>query len=152
MLRKDFVIAPYQVFEARAAGADAMLLIAAALDDAQLADLGALVAELGMAALVEVHNEDELARVLRLKPALIGINNRDLKTFAVDITTTSALAAHIPPEITLVAESGIFTGADVRHMGQAGARAVLVGEALVTAPDTGAKVRELSSQPRERIV
>jgi len=150
VLRKDFVIAPYQVYEARAAGADATLLIAAALDDAQLADLGALIAELDMAALVEVHNQSELTRVLRLNPALVGINNRDLKTFAVDIATTRALAAQLPPEITLVAESGIFSGEDVRRMGHAGARAVLVGEALVTAPDVGAKVRELSRQPFER--
>jgi indole-3-glycerol phosphate synthase len=150
VLRKDFVIAPYQVYEARAAGADAVLLIAAALDDAQIADLGALVADLGMAALVEVHNQAELARILRMNPALVGINNRDLKTFAVDIATTRVLAAQLPPEVTLVAESGIFSGEDVRRMGQAGARAVLVGEALVTAPDTGAKVRELSRQPFER--
>ena len=149
LLRKDFVIAPYQVYEARAAGADAVLLIVAALTDAALADLYALITGLGMAALVEVHDETELERAMRLNPALLGVNNRDLRTFEVDLATTGRMARHVPPEITLVAESGIFTGSDVRAMGRLGAHAVLVGEALVTAPDTAAAVRELSSQPRE---
>ncbi|MBN1963845.1 MAG: indole-3-glycerol phosphate synthase TrpC [Anaerolineae bacterium] len=146
VLRKDFIIDPYQVYEGRAAGADAVLLIVAALADGQLADLHALISELGMAALVEVHNEAEVARVLRLEPALLGINNRDLKTFDVDLGTTARLAAHIPAGVTLVAESGIFTAEDVRRVGGHGARAVLVGEALVKAQDTGALVRELSGQ------
>lgn len=149
VLRKDFVLDPYQVYEARAAGADAVLLIAAALDDARLADLHALVTGLGMAALVEVHDEAELARALALGAPLIGVNNRDLRTFSVDLKTTERLARLLPEGVTLVAESGIFSGADVRRMGAAGARAVLVGEALVTAPDVAARVRELSDQPRE---
>lgn len=149
VLRKDFIIDPYQVYEGRAAGADAMLLIAAALKDTQLAGLHALITGLGMAALVEVHNARELDRVLALKPALIGINNRDLHTFTVSLDTTVQLAGRVPDDVTLVAESGIFTGADVARMAQAGAHAVLVGEALVTAPDTAARVRELSTQPRE---
>jgi indole-3-glycerol phosphate synthase len=149
VLRKDFVLDTYQVYEARAAGADAVLLIVAALDDAPLADLHALVVDLGMTALVEVHNEAELARALRLSPSLLGINNRDLRTFNVDLATTARLAAQVPGDVTLVAESGVFTGADVRRMGQMGAHAVLVGEALVTAADRPALVRELSSQPRE---
>jgi indole-3-glycerol phosphate synthase len=149
VLRKDFVIDPYQVYEARAAGADAVLLIVAALTDAQLAGLHALAASLGLAVLVEVHDEAELARALAIRPALVGINNRDLHSFAVDLNTTARLAHSVPPEITLVAESGIFSGADVRQMGAAGARAVLVGEALVKAGDTAALVQELSRQPRE---
>lgn len=148
-LRKDFVLDPYQVYEARAAGADAVLLIAAALDDARLADLHALIAGLGMAALVEVHDEAELGRALALGAPLIGVNNRDLRTFSVDLETTERLARLLPAGVILVAESGIVSGADVRRMGAAGARAVLVGEALVTAPDMAARVRELSSQPRE---
>lgn len=151
VLRKDFVIDPYQVYEARAAGADAVLLIVAALADAQLADLHALITDLGMAALVEVHDEADLTRALRASPPLLGINNRDLKTFHVDLATTARLARQVPDGVTLVAESGIFTGADVRQMGRMGAHAVLVGEALVTSGDIAAKVRELSSQPREGI-
>lgn len=149
VLRKDFVLDPYQVYEARAAGADAVLLIVAALDDACLADLHALVTGLGMAALVEVHDEAELARALALGAPLIGVNNRDLRTFAVDLATTERLARLLPADVTLVAESGIFSGTDVRRMGAAGAHAVLVGEALVTAPDVAARVRELGGQPRE---
>ena len=149
VLRKDFVIDSHQVYEGRAAGADAVLLIVAALDDAQLADLHAQVMALGMAALVEIHDEDELERALRLNPPLIGINNRDLRTFSVDLATTARLAPRVPQNVTLVAESGIFTGADVRDMGRLGVHAVLVGEALVKAGNTAAKVTELSSQPRE---
>ncbi|NLX10687.1 MAG: indole-3-glycerol phosphate synthase TrpC [Chloroflexi bacterium] len=149
VLRKDFVIDPYQVYEARAAGADAILLIAAALDDAPLADLHALALDLGLAALVEVHNEHELDRALGIGPRLLGINNRNLKTFEVDRGTVARLAPHIPAGITLVAESGIRDAADVRQMAQAGAHAVLVGETLVRAGDPGAAVQALSSQPRE---
>lgn len=149
VLRKDFVLDPYQVYEARAAGADAVLLIVAALDDARLTDLHALTVDLGMAALVEVHDEAELERALALGAPLIGVNNRDLRTFTVDLATTERLARLVPPDVTLVAESGIFSAADVRRMARAGAHAVLVGEALVTAPDVPARVRELSSQPRE---
>lgn len=149
VLRKDFVLDPYQVYEGRAAGADAILLIVAALDETQLADLYALISELGMAALVEVHNEAELERALALDPALVGINNRDLKTFEVNLDTTRRLASRIPADITIVAESGIFSGADVQQMGHAGVHAVLVGEALVRAQDRAAAVRELSSQRGE---
>lgn len=149
VLRKDFILDPYQVYQGRAAGADAMLLIAAALDDAQLADLYALITGLGMAALVEVHDADELDRALQLDPALIGINNRDLRTFDVDLATTEHLAGRVPDRVTLVAESGVFTPADVRRMGQAGAHAVLVGEALVRADDRAQLLQALSQQPRE---
>lgn len=149
VLRKDFIIDPYQVYEGRAAGADAILLIVAALDDVQLADLYAQIVGLGMAALVEVHNQAELERACRIEPALLGVNNRDLKTFNVDLATTVRLANQVPETSLLVAESGIFTAADVRLMGRAGASAVLVGESLVKSGDVVAKVRELSSQPRE---
>jgi indole-3-glycerol phosphate synthase len=149
VLRKDFVIDPYQVYEGRAAGADAILMIVAALEDAPLADLHAQIEALGMAALVEVHDENELERALRLNPSLLGINNRDLRTFTIDLGTTARLASRVPENVTLVAESGIFTGVDVRNMGRQGVHAVLVGEALVRAGNTAARVSELSSQPRE---
>jgi len=149
VLRKDFVIDPYQVYEGRAAGADAMLLIVAALADGQLADLHALITDLGMAALVEVHDEAELARALRINPALIGINNRDLKTFQVSLDTSARLARQVPAAITLVAESGIHSSADVRHMGKIGAHAVLVGEALVTSAARDDLVQDMSRQPRK---
>jgi indole-3-glycerol phosphate synthase len=148
VLRKDFVIDPYQVYEGRAAGADAILLIVAALDDAQLADLHALVVGLGMAALVEVHNEGELARALRINPPLIGINNRDLKTFKVSLDTARRLARQVPESVTLVAESGIKDSPDVREMGKAGAHAVLVGEALVQAFERSRMVKRMSRQRR----
>jgi indole-3-glycerol phosphate synthase len=148
LLRKEFVIDTYQVYEARAAGADAVLLIVAALDDVQLADLHALVVQLGMTPLVEVHNEAELERALKLNPTLVGINNRDLKTFDVDLETTGRLAQLMPDNVTLVAESGMRSAADVRHMGTLGAHAVLIGEGLVTAPDIGAAVQSFSSQER----
>ena len=148
LLRKDFVIDPYQVYEGRAAGADAILLIVAALADPQLADLYALTRELGMTALVEVHQEYEMERALRLGAGLIGINNRDLRTFDVDLTTTGRLAGMAPDDVVLVAESGIHTADDVRAMGRLGAQAVLVGESLMKAADTAALTRELSRQPR----
>ncbi|MBN2303422.1 MAG: indole-3-glycerol phosphate synthase TrpC [Anaerolineae bacterium] len=151
VLRKDFVIDPYQVYEARAAGADAVLLIVAALENAQLADLHALITGLGMTALVEVHDADELDRALRIDPPLIGINNRDLRTFDVDLDTTARLMRQVPNSVTLVAESGIFTASDVRQMGAVGAHAILVGESLVKADDIAALVRELSTQPRQAI-
>jgi indole-3-glycerol phosphate synthase len=151
VLRKDFVIDPYQVYEGRAAGADAILLIVAALADSQLAELHRLILDLGMVALVEVHNEAELERALHLAPPLIGINNRDLKTFHVDLDTTARIALLVPDDVILVAESGIRDGNDVRRMGQMGAHAVLVGEALVQAPDTALHVQEMSRQLREVI-
>lgn len=148
VLRKDFIIDPYQVYEARVARADAVLLIVAALSDEQLVELHALIAELGMAALVEVHDEAEVERALKIGANLIGINNRDLKSFDVDLQTTEKLAALVPEGVTLVAESGLKTAADVALMGEVGAHAVLIGEGLVTAADTPAAVKSFSSQLR----
>lgn len=147
VLRKDFVIDMLQVYEGRTANADAMLLIVAALDDAQLADLHSAITGLGMAALVEVHDSSELDRALRVGATLIGVNNRDLKTFREDLTTTEKVAAQVPPTVTLVAESAIRSVEDVRRMGELGAHAVLVGEGLVKASDIAAQVRAFSSQP-----
>lgn len=148
LLRKDFVIDPFQVYEARAAGADTVLLIVAALSDLQLGELHALTHDCGMSALVEVHNEVEMERALRLDAKLIGINNRDLKTFNVDLETTARLAGMVDDDVVLVAESGIRDAADVRRMGAFGADAVLVGESLVKAPDMVSMARELSEQGR----
>lgn len=148
LLRKDFVIDPFQVYEGRAAGADAILLIVAALSDLQLQDLHALTQECGMNALVEVHKEDEMERALRLGAKLIGINNRDLKTFDVDLDTTARLAGMVGADAVLVAESGIRHAEDVQQMAASGAQAILVGESLVKAPDMASKIRELSGQRR----
>lgn len=146
LLRKDFIIDAAQLYESRANGADAVLLIAAALpDDTRFADLHTLALELGMTALVEVRSRDEIERVLKLKGVrLVGINNRNLDTFDVTLETTEKLRPLIPAGITVVAESGIFHAADVERLARAGLDAVLVGEALVTAPDIAARVRELS--------
>jgi len=146
LLRKDFVIHEVQLYESRANGADAILLIAAALlDDNLFADLHALAIELGLTPLVEVHNEVETERASKLKDIhLIGINNRDLGTFDVSLTTTDRLRPIIPSEIAVVSESGIFTTGDVDTLAHANVDAILVGEALITADDVGAKVRELS--------
>ncbi len=146
LLRKDFILTPYQVYEARAWGGDALLLIAAALDEATLAELLALAGELGLAALVEVHSEEELGRVLPLKPHLIGINNRDLSTFQVNLETTCRLRPLVPAGTVVVSESGIRHRQDVERLGAVGVEAVLVGEALVTAADVGQKVRELAGR------
>jgi len=148
LLRKDFIIDERQILEAIEWGADAILLITAILTDAQLARFHALATEAGLAALVEVHDEDELARALKISPALIGVNNRNLKTFKVDLATTETLAAQVraarPAQAPLlVAESGIHTRADVVRLQRCGARAILVGESLVKQGDIGAKVREL---------
>ena len=147
LLRKDFIIDEAQLFESRANGADAILLIAAALtDDHHFAALHALALELGLTPLVEVHDEAETERALRLKDVrLIGINNRNLATFEVSLETTERIRPAIPEGITVVAESGIFTAADVERLAQANVDAILVGEALVTSEDIGAKVRELSN-------
>ncbi len=144
VLRKDFIIDAYQVYEGRAAGADAILLIVAALSDIQLHDLHALISDLGMTALVEVHNEHEMERALASNAKLIGINNRDLKTFAVDLGTSERLAGMVDDDVVLVAESGIRDAADVKAMGSCGADAILVGEALVKSPDMVGLLRELS--------
>jgi len=149
LLRKDFIIDEVQLYEAKANGADAILLIAAALtDDALFSDLHACALNLGLTALVEVHNESETEQALKLKDVkLIGINNRNLATFDVTLETTERLRPMISPKITVVAESGIFTASDVERLTKANVDAILVGEALVTSKDIGAKVRELSGMP-----
>jgi indole-3-glycerol phosphate synthase len=145
LLRKDFILTPAQVYQSRAIGADALLLIVAALTDSDLLALHALALTLGLAPLVEVHTEAELARALRIPGLrLLGVNSRDLATFRIDLREGLALGPKIPPDLFAVAESGIFTAEDVRRAAQAGFDAVLVGEALVTAPDAAAKARELS--------
>ena len=151
LLCKEFVLDPWQVHAARACGADAVLLIVAALGDGQLAELNATILSLGMTPLIEVHNEDELERALNLRPRVIGVNNRDLKTFEVDLETTARLAPHVPPATVLVAESGIGNAQDVKLMGKLGAHAVLVGETLMKAPDLAVSVRSLSGVRREAL-
>jgi len=144
VLRKDFLCDPYQVYEARQAGADAVLLIVAGLSPADLAQLYALAGSLGMASLVEVHNMAELEIALSLNPVLVGINNRDLRDFSVKLDTSMTLIRHIPEGVCVVAESGIHTAADVRRLAAGGVNAILVGEALVTAVDIPAQVRSLA--------
>jgi indole-3-glycerol phosphate synthase len=143
LLRKDFTLEEYQLWEARAAGADAVLLIVAILDAPLLRDLAAAAKGLGLAALVECHTAPELDLALSIGARLIGINNRNLATFETRVETTLALLPQIPPGPIVVSESGFFTGTDVRRVIEAGAHAVLVGEGLVKAADVGAKVREL---------
>jgi len=145
-LRKDFIIHESQLYESRVNGADAILLIAAALlDDKLFADLHACALSLGLTALVEVHDEAETERALKIPNIqLIGFNNRNLATFDVTLETTEKLRPMIPPEIAVVAESGIFTAEDVDRLAKANVDAILVGEALVTSEDIGAKVSELS--------
>lgn len=137
VLRKDFMVDEYQVHEARAMGADCILLIAACLDDAQMADLEACAQALGMAVLVEVHDGTELDRALRLSTPLVGVNNRDLRTFDVRLETTTQLRSRVPDDRLLVTESGILSPADVRRMREAGVDAFLVGEAFMRAADPG---------------
>lgn len=148
VLRKDFIVDEYQVYESRASGADAILLIVRALSDAQLRDYLTLGRSLGMYALVEIHNEVDLERAISAGAFIIGINNRNLADFTVDLTTTERLAPRVPKEKIVVAESGILTRADVERVARAGARAVLVGEALMRAGDVGAQVRELANVKR----
>lgn len=143
VLRKDFVIDPYQVYEARALGADCILLIVAALDDARLRELALLAADLGMDVLVEAHDADELERALDTPARLIGINNRNLRTFEVSLDTTLALRERVPAERILVTESGIATRADVMRMREAGVHAFLVGETFMRAADPGMELRKL---------
>jgi indole-3-glycerol phosphate synthase len=143
VLRKDFVLDPWQVWEARAAGADAVLLIVAALTDPQLGGLLAVTHEAGMDALVEVHERGELERALAAGARIVGVNNRDLRTLAVSLAPALALAAAIPEDVVAVAESGIRTGADLRRLREAGFDAFLVGERLMSAPDPGEALREL---------
>ncbi len=144
VLRKDFIYHEYQVYEARMAGADAVLLIMAVLSDNDAARLYALTRSLGMAALVEVHDEAELGRALRFDARILGVNNRDLRTFQVDVENTARLAAQIPKGKIVVAESGIQTAADVARMAELGYDAILVGETFckLRQPERAAKVRE----------
>ena len=143
VLRKDFLVEPYQVYESRVMGADAVLLIAACLDDAQMKDFEAIARDLFMAVLVEVHDAAELERALLLKTPLIGINNRNLRTFEVDLGTTLSLAARVPSDRLVVTESGISQREDVLRMKAAGVHAFLVGEAFMRAPDPGAAMAQL---------
>ena len=149
VLRKDFVIDPLQVHEGRAAGADMMLLIVRILDPALLADLRAMIHDLGMAALVEVHDEWEVEAALEAGAELVGVNNRDLTVFRTDLSVTERLAPYLPGDVLLVSESGIRSGEDVARVAAAGADAVLVGEALVRSGAPGRLVEELGAVPRE---
>jgi len=142
-LRKDFIVDSYQLPESRALGADAILLIVAALDDGQLADFEAEAIELGLDVLVEVHDDAELDRALALRTPLIGVNNRDLKTMTVDIATSERLAARIPAGRLLIAESGLSTNADLQRLDAAGVSTFLVGEALMREDDVEAATRRL---------
>ncbi|HEX9627505.1 MAG TPA: indole-3-glycerol phosphate synthase TrpC [Acidiferrobacterales bacterium] len=143
VLRKDFTVDSYQVYEARALGADCILLIVAALDDAQLRGLADLAGHLDMDVLVEVHDGEELERALMLDTPLIGINNRDLRSFETRLTVTLDLLAHVPAGRLVVTESGIHTPDDVRRLRAAGVNAFLVGEAFMKAADPGARLNEL---------
>ncbi len=142
VLRKDFIADPYQVFEARAAGADLVLLIVAALDDATLAELFGLIGDLGMSALVETHSAQEVSRALDLGAQIVGVNARDLSTFELDQELFGSLADLIPSGVIRVAESAVKSPADVAHYRRGGADVVLVGEALVTGADPAQAIRE----------
>jgi len=145
ILRKDFVLDTYQLLEAKAHGADAALLIVAALEQSHFLELSAAARDLGLSTLVEVHDEAEMERAIAAESRVIGVNNRDLRSFHVDLAVTERLASLCPPEIPLVSESGIFTRADVERVASAGASAILVGEALIVAPDRAAALAELTS-------
>jgi len=148
VLRKEFVVDAYQLYEARCAGADGVLLIAAALTDDEMERFLDLAGELGLHSLVEVHDRPELERVLALDAPVIGINNRDLRTFHTTLETTEALAPLVPAGRVLVSESGICTRADVERVAAAGARAILVGESLMRSPEILPRVQELVGVPR----
>ena len=143
ILRKDFVTDPYEVAEARACGADAVLLIVAALNRTQLRDLIAVTKSRGLAALVEVHNETETAAAIEAGARAVGVNHRNLRDFSVDLSLTERLRVLVPKDVVLVAESGIHGADDARRMREAGADAILVGELLMRAPDPAAQIREL---------
>lgn len=143
VLRKDFIVDPYQVYESRVMGADCILLIAACLDDAQMKTLEALAFSLDMAVLVEVHDRAELDRALKLKTPLLGINNRNLQTFEVSLDTTLTLLKDVPPDRLLVTESGVSTAADVARLREAHIHAFLVGEAFMRADDPGVALAAL---------
>jgi indole-3-glycerol phosphate synthase len=148
VIRKDFLIDPYQVVESRAMGADCILLIAACLGDGQMSELEEAAIEQGLDVLVEVHDGAELARALRLKTPLVGINNRNLRTFEVTLQATLDLMGGVPPERLLVTESGILAQADVTKMRSAGVHAFLVGEAFMRAPDPGVALEALFGAPK----
>jgi indole-3-glycerol phosphate synthase len=148
VIRKDFMIDPYQVVEARAMGADAILLIAACLGDGQMSELEAAAQEQGLDVLVEVHDGDELTRALRLKTPLLGINNRNLRTFEVTLQTTLGLLDRVPADRLLVTESGILAQADVTKMRGADVHGFLVGEAFMRAPDPGVALQALFGAPK----
>jgi indole-3-glycerol phosphate synthase len=143
VLRKDFMVDPYQVYEARVMGADCILLIAACLDDAQMIDMEAVARSLDMAVLVEVHDAEELGHALKLKTPLVGINNRNLRTFEVTLDTTLGMMKDVPADRILVTESGILNSADVQKMRDAQVNAFLVGEAFMRAPDPGQALADL---------
>lgn len=149
VLRKDFMLDPYQAVESRALGADCILLIMAALDDGQAAELEASARALGMDTLAEVHDERELERALRLECPLLGINNRDLKTLAVDLATTERLAPLVPPGRAIVCESGLHRHADLLRMAALGVRRFLVGESLMRSPDVTAATAALLGRPAD---
>ena len=149
VLRKDFTVDEYQIYEARALGADAVLLIVTLMDGGQLRDFAGLAGELGLAAVVEVHTTEELNRALGQPLALVGINNRNLTTFETTLDTTFELLDHIPDGVTTISESGINTREDIIRLDAAGIDAVLVGEALMREADVGAKIRELFPDGKE---
>lgn len=148
VIRKDFLIDPVQVWEARAAGADAVLLIVRILEQAQLAELHAMARELGMDVLVEAHTEEELDRALQAGATLVGVNNRDLDTFTTDLELCVRLASRVPPRVTYVGESGIRTAEDVARLGAAGIDAILVGESLMRQGDLRAAAAALTGRPK----
>ncbi len=143
VIRKDFLIDPYQVYEARAINADCVLLIVAALEDPLMKDLNDLAIELGMDVLIETHDHYEMERALKLEPGLVGINNRDLRTFETDLQTTINMVKEVPDSCTLVTESGIHTKEDIALMRDNGVNSFLVGEAFMRAEDPGSKLKEL---------
>ena len=147
VLRKDFMIDPYQIYESRVMGADCILLIAACLEDAQMKAMEALAFSLDMAVLVEIHDEAELERALKLKTPLIGINNRNLKTFEVSLNTTLRMISKVPTDRILVTESGIATPADVKCLRAAGVNTFLIGEAFMRAEDPGLALEQLFKGP-----
>lgn len=143
VLQKDFILDPFQIYEGRASGADAILLIAALLDREELKDFAELVRDLHMIPLVEIHNEKDLEKISTLDLPLIGINNRDLKTFEVDLRTTLRLKGEIHSKTKVISESGIRSSQDVRHLREAGVDGILVGEILMRSSDPASKIREL---------